>query len=78
MKAFKQWNICLVALLALAVSVTTPVTAQEFDATGADMRSQSLHVPLYKSRLMALNAPATRSSVGNPDVADILILRATQ
>ena len=78
MKVIKQWNICLVTLLALAVFVTTPAAAQEFDATGAEMRSQSLYVPLYKSRLMALNAPATRISVGNPDVADILILRATQ
>lgn len=38
----------------------------------------SLTVPLYKSRVVALNAPAARVSVGNPDVADILILRSTQ
>jgi pilus assembly protein CpaC len=38
----------------------------------------SMAVPLYKSRVVALNSPATRVSVGNPDVADILILRSTQ
>jgi pilus assembly protein CpaC len=38
----------------------------------------SLTVPLYKSRVVALNSPAARVSVGNPDVADILILQSTQ
>ena len=38
----------------------------------------SMAVPLYKSRIIGLNAPAARVSVGNPDVADILILRTTQ
>ena len=38
----------------------------------------SMTVPLYKSRVVALNSPATRVSVGNPDVADILILRSTE
>jgi len=35
-------------------------------------------VPLYKSRVVALDAPAKRISVGNPEIADILILRSTQ
>lgn len=35
-------------------------------------------VPLYKSRVIRLEQPAARISVGNPDVADILILRTTQ
>lgn len=52
--------------------------AQSGPAVDSDMRTQSLYVPLYKSRLIQLDAPATRVSVGNPDVADILILRATQ
>ena len=38
----------------------------------------NLLVPLYKSRVIALDAPAARVSVGNPEIADILILRATQ
>jgi pilus assembly protein CpaC len=37
-----------------------------------------LIVPLFKSRVLRLDAPATRVSVGNPDIADILILRSTQ
>ncbi|MBT8131101.1 MAG: pilus assembly protein N-terminal domain-containing protein, partial [Gammaproteobacteria bacterium] len=35
-------------------------------------------MPLYKSRVVALDAPAKRISVGNPAIADILILRSTQ
>ena len=42
---------------------------------GAD---NALTVPLYKSRVVVLDAPATRVSVGNPEIADIIILRSTQ
>ena len=35
-------------------------------------------VPLYHSKAIELDRPAARVSVGNPDVADILILRASQ
>ena len=37
-----------------------------------------VQVPLFKSMVLNLSGPATRVSVGNPDVADILILRASQ
>jgi len=37
-----------------------------------------LVVPLFKSRVLRLDAPATRVSIGSPDIADILILRSTQ
>ncbi|MGI9326592.1 MAG: type II and III secretion system protein family protein [Pseudomonadales bacterium] len=40
--------------------------------------ADALIVPLYKSRVLQLSAPASRISVGNPDVADILIVRASQ
>ena len=40
--------------------------------------SESLVVPLYKSRVLRLSAPAARISVGNPDLADIIIVRARQ
>ena len=40
--------------------------------------TQNMAVPLYKSGVLALAEPAARISVGNPDIADILILRSTQ
>jgi pilus assembly protein CpaC len=45
---------------------------------GSIVPDDSLVVPLFKSRVVQLDEPAARVSVGNPDVADILILRATQ
>lgn len=50
------------------------VMAQQL-GRGAD---NALSVPLYKSRVVSLDAPAKRISVGNPQIADILILRSTQ
>jgi len=38
----------------------------------------SMVVPLYKSRIVSLNAPASRISVGNPDIADIVIVQSSQ
>lgn len=56
-----------------ALSQTTSQTPQL--GRGAD---RALLVPLYKSRVVSLDAPAKRISVGNPEIADILILRSTQ
>ena len=73
----QHWKWKLAGLFCISMLLMQQAVAQDDDA-GSAMRSQSLYVPLYKSRLISLNAPATRISVGNPDVADILILRATQ
>jgi pilus assembly protein CpaC len=71
-----KWN--LAGLLCMCMLLIEPALAQSADSSDNSMRTRSLNVPLYKSRLISLNAPATRVSVGNPDVADILILRSTQ
>ena len=60
------------SLLCAMLAVTT--AAQP----GSIVADDSLIVPLFKSRVVQLDEPAARVSVGNPDVADILILRATQ
>ncbi len=55
-----------------------PAAAQnELSRVGGGIK-QSMEVPLYKSRVVMLESPAARVSVGNPDIADILILRSTQ
>jgi pilus assembly protein CpaC len=38
-------------------------------------QSMALVVPLYKSRVLTSSVPVERVSVGNPDIADLLILR---
>lgn len=72
------WSLNLAGLLCLCLLLPAQLAAQDVGARAPEMGSQTLYVPLYKSRLISLDAPATRVSVGNPDVADILILRATQ
>lgn len=42
------------------------------------VESTSLTVPLYKSRILTSAVPVERVSVGNPDIADLLILRAQE
>ena len=71
-----KWKFASVALICLLLG--DPGYAQTPDAPVTDMRSRSLFVPLYKSRLIDFGISAARISVGNPDVADILILRSTQ
>lgn len=38
----------------------------------------SIAVPIYKSRIVELPEPAKRVSVGNPDIADVLIFNSTE
>ena len=55
-----------------------PAIAQEPIPRASPAAETSLTVPLYKSRIVGLIAPAARVSVGNPDVADLIILQSTQ
>ena len=56
----------------------TPASAQSRITRLGGGAENSVAVPLYKSRIIGLNAPAARVSVGSPDIADILILQSTQ
>jgi pilus assembly protein CpaC len=58
------------AICANAQNVVSPTSLLSGD--------NELVVPLFKSRVLRLDIPAKRVSVGNPDIADILILRSTQ
>jgi pilus assembly protein CpaC len=68
------WTIATLACLVTAAGVG----AQEQLARLGGGNENAMTVPLFKSRVVALNTPAARVSVGNPDVADILILQSTQ
>ncbi len=71
-----KWN--LVVFVCLSLVAGGIANADLHTPADQEMQGRAMNVPLYKSRLIRLDAPATRVSVGNPDVADILILRATQ
>jgi pilus assembly protein CpaC len=63
----------------LCLSGVTPVPAQESaDEVIHAGRSTNLTVPIYKSRVVELSAPAKRVSIGNPDIADVLILKSNE
>ncbi|MGI9391404.1 MAG: type II and III secretion system protein family protein [Boseongicola sp.] len=62
------------AMLSEQAFAQATTTSQQLGRAG----ERALLVPLYKSRVVALDAPAKRVSVGNPEIADILILRSTQ
>jgi pilus assembly protein CpaC len=70
----------------LKALVFTAIAAVTFSASAQDSEGRSLGlgvtetmiVPVFKSGVLRLQEPAARISVGNPDVADILILRSTQ
>ena len=65
--------------LLLALSAYAPVaTGQDAGVRLGGGAENALTVPLYKSRVVSLDAPAARISVGNADIADILILRSSQ
>ena len=67
-----------VSILLLASLCLSRAGAQDLLTPGGLVGGNQLTVPLFKSRVLRLDAPATRISVGNPDIADILILRSTQ
>jgi pilus assembly protein CpaC len=69
----------VLALLANGLILGSASNAQDFVAPPDVVSGGSqLVVPLFKSRVLQLDTPAARISVGSPDIADILILRATQ
>jgi pilus assembly protein CpaC len=68
-----------VLTLLLALSSYAPVAiGQDAGVRLGGGADNALLVPLYKSRVVSLDAPAARISVGNADIADILILRSSQ
>lgn len=68
--------------------LSSPVNAQEtvrtttletFDElTDHTEQVRTIWVPLYKSHILKLNRKVKKISIGNPDIADILIMRADQ
>ena len=62
--------------LLLGFSPVATAQAQEAPEQGTvhAERNTSLTVPIYKSRVVTLSTPAKRVSIGNPDIADVLII----
>ena len=69
-------RMAIVAFILLAL--TGPAAAQNALIRVGGGSEHSMEVPLDKSRIVVLAESAARVAVGNPDIADILILRSTQ
>jgi len=63
-------------LLGLGAIVTVPAQEPSEEGSVHVERSTSLTVAIYKSRVVTLSAAAKRISIGNPDIADVLIIEA--
>ena len=75
---FRAGGAWLTLLVFVFLAWLTPASAQSRITRLGGGAENSVAVPLYKSRIIGLNAPAARVSVGSPDIADILILQSTQ
>jgi pilus assembly protein CpaC len=68
----------IIVPILLGLGNMLPVYGQEASEEGAvhAERNTSLTVPIYKSRVVTLATAAKRVSIGNPDIADVLIIGA--
>ncbi len=79
----KAWVLCARAAVA-AVALFGCVAASQAQQSIVKQMYQvqgsvaSVQVPLHKSRIIQLRSPVAQVSVGNPEVADILVLKANQ
>jgi pilus assembly protein CpaC len=65
----------LASLLVAASAFATMAPADQIIYAGPHT---SIAVPIYKSRIVELPAVAKRVSIGNPDIADVLIFNSTE
>jgi pilus assembly protein CpaC len=72
----------LIGWIALCgLGLTAPAAAAERTMSGSIREigpSESVSVPLYKSKIIEVKTPVKKLSVGNPEIADILILRSNE
>lgn len=73
----RRGRAAIVATLVMLIGCTA--YAQERDWQPANAPDErSVEVPLHKSQIVTLRAPAKRVSVGNPAIADLLVLQSRQ
>jgi len=68
----------LVALLAFAGSAGGALAQSAAFQTLPTGASIDMSIPLFKSKVVVVDLPAARVAVGNPDVADIVVISPTQ
>jgi pilus assembly protein CpaC len=68
--------------LVAAYLLLTAAAAHAVNATGDHLiyagEHTAISVPIYESRIVELPAPVSRVTIGNPDIADVLIFNAAE
>ncbi|WP_375739117.1 type II and III secretion system protein family protein [Pseudomonas boanensis] len=80
MRSIRKVGSVAVFLLAWAMHPAPLIAAESGPVVSAmpAANTSSIQVPIYKSRVLHTRAPVKRISVGNPEIADILITTPTQ
>ncbi|MFC5695756.1 type II and III secretion system protein family protein [Pseudomonas sp. GCM10022186] len=80
MHSIRKFGSLAVFLLGLTMLPVPLIAAQPAGMAAAmpAANNGSIQVPIYKSRLLTTRVPVKRISVGNPEIADILITSPTQ
>ena len=81
MTIIEKLSICTLQLLVAGWLLSTSVQAAQTQAAVSIVPAANIsavQVPIYKSRVLATRAPVKKVSVGNPEIADILITSPTQ
>ena len=67
------------ALLLIAVLSIALARADAADSTASfDIPTEVIRLPLFQSRVISLPAPASRVSVANPDLVDVVVISPTE
>ncbi|MBA4501413.1 type II and III secretion system protein family protein [Marinobacterium marinum] len=70
--------VLLLALLMLVLMLMSGLAGAATVQAGADTTIERLTVPLFKSRIVQLKGPVHKVSIGNEEIADILVMRSQQ
>lgn len=77
-----SWPRCTGILFAGFIAATFSLSASAQSASTDPLIRAGIHssleVPIYKSRIAELSEPARRVSIGNPDIADVLIFNPNE
>ena len=67
------------ALLLIALLVVVVPTVDAADSSSSfDIPTEVIRLPLFQSRVISLPAPASRVSVANPDLVDVVVISPTE
>mgnify|MGYP006271256317 CR=1 FL=1 len=67
------------ALLLIAVLSIAVVQVDAADSTSSfDIPTEIIRLPLFQSRVITLPVPASRVSVANPDLVDVVVISPTE